>query len=493
MTGDVGHLLDGPAHRLAEEVATRRARARDVVETALERAEECAERYGAFLYVAREEARAAADEVDRRVASGAALPLAGVPLAVKDNVHVAGLPTTAGSRVLSGFVAPGDATCVARLKEAGCVVVGKTACDELGMGSSSETCAFGPVRNPWDPARVPGGSSGGSAAAVASRAVPLALGTDTGGSVRQPAALCGLVGVRPTWGRVSRSGLVAYASSLDQAGPLARNVRDAALALTAMWGHDPLDATSLPSRPPDLLGRKGSGIAGTRIGLLAEAESPEGGLDPDVKAALDATARLLSARGAVLLRVSVPRVVLGVAAYYLVATAEASSNLARFDGVRYGLRRGGDGAAGLIRASRAAGFGDEVKRRILLGTFALSSGYREAWYERAQRVRALLRRDYAAAFEACDAILCPTAPEPAFPIGARTEDPLALWLSDVFTVPPSLAGLPALSVPAGLSRGRLPIGMQLTGPAGSEPLLLALADDLEEAAGPWEGPGCGAP
>jgi aspartyl-tRNA(Asn)/glutamyl-tRNA(Gln) amidotransferase subunit A len=296
------------------------------------------------------------------------------------------------------------------------------------------------------------------------------------------------VGVKPTYGRVPRYGLLAYASSLDQAGPLARSARDAALALAAMSGPDPRDSTSLPARCPGLLERLEDGIAGTRIGLLAEAEAPEGGLDPDVASSFAATARLLESLGAILVRVSVPRVDLGVAAYYVLATAEASSNLARYDGVRYGARHEGEGLAGLYRSSRTEGFGAEVKRRILLGTFALSSGYREAWYERAQRVRALLARDFAGAFLSCDAILCPTAPEPAFRIGERSEDPLAMYLADVFTVPPSLAGLPALSVPAGLSRERLPIGMQLVGPAGSEALLLTLGRTLERAAGAWSRP-----
>ncbi len=480
MTSGEDRLLDGPAHELAAAVVSRRASARDVVSAAVDRAERSRERLGAFLHVARAEALAAAEAVDRRVAAGETPPLAGVPIAVKDTVEVEGLPTTAGSLVLRGYVAAEDAECVARLRAAGCVVVGKTACDEFGMGSTSETCAFGPVRNPWDPARVPGGSSGGSAAAVAARAVPLALGTDTGGSVRQPAALCGLVGVKPTYGRVSRRGLVAYASSLDQAGPLARTVRDAALALVAMSGPDPRDATSLPQAPPDLLGPLESGVAGLRLGLLAEAESAEGGLDPDVAGACERAARLLESAGATLVRVSVPRVALGVAAYYVVATAEASSNLARYDGVRFGARRNGEGPAGLFRATRTAGFGEEVKRRLLLGAFVLSAGYREAWYEKALRVRALLSSDFASAFRACDAILCPTAPEPAFPLGARRSDPVALLLGDVFTVPASLAGLPALSVPAGLSRDRLPVGVQLVGPSGSEPLLLRIARVLED-------------
>lgn len=488
MTPDLDRLLDGPAHALAAAVSARGVSAREIAVASLARVEQSRALHGAFLHVAGQAALSAADEVDRRIAAGETLPLAGVPLAVKDNINVAGLPSTAGSRILEGFVAADDATCVSRLKSAGCVVVGKTSCDEFGMGSSNETSAWGPVRNPWDLARVPGGSSGGSAAAVAALAVPLAIGTDTGGSVRQPAAFCSLVGVKPTYGRVPRYGLLAYASSLDQAGPLARTVRDAALALAAMSGADPRDSTSLSSVPPDLLGRIGVSVRGARIGLLAEAEAPEGGLDSDVAAALEVTARLLESAGATLVRVSVPRIALAVAAYYILATAEASSNLARYDGVRYGSRREGEGLAGLYRSTRSAGFGPEVKRRILLGTFALSSGYREAWYERAQRVRALLALDFAEAFRSCDAILCPTAPEPAFRIGEKAEDPLAMYLADVFTVPASLAGLPALSVPAGLSRDRLPIGMQLAGPAGSEPLLLALGHEIEQAAGAWGRP-----
>lgn len=484
MTGGLARLLDGPAHGLAAAVSVREVPAREVVGAALLRARRSRERHGAFLHVAGEEAVGAAAEIDRRVAAGETLPLAGVPIAVKDNVHVAGMPTTAGSRVLGAFVPPEDATCVARLKAAGCVVVGKTSCDELGMGSTNETSAFGPVRNPWNPDRVPGGSSGGSAAAVAARAVPLAVGTDTGGSVRLPAAFCGLVGVRPTWGRVSRSGLVAFASSFDQAGLLARDAKDAALALAAMSGPDPCDATSLPEPPPDLLSRLEAGVAGLRVGLLDDAE----GLHPDAAAALAATARLLASRGATVLPLRLPRLALGLAAYYLISAAEASSNLARFDGVRFGARVAGDGPDALVGATRAAGFGDEVKRRILLGTFALSAGHREAWYARAQRVRARIALDLAEAFLACDVLLSPTAPGPAFPIGERAGDPISIYLTDAFTVPASLAGLPAVSVPAGLSRERLPVGVQLAGPAGSEALLLAVARDLEAASGPWPAP-----
>jgi len=481
--GGTGALLDGPFTALATAVRSGAVSAGEVAQSALARAVRTTERHGSFLHVDAAGARAAAADVDARVRRGESLPLAGVPLAVKDNINVAGLPSTAGSKVLAGFVAPDHATCVARLVAAGAVVVGKTNCDEFGMGSSNENSAYGPVRNPWDPARVPGGSSGGSAAAVASRAVPLAIGTDTGGSVRQPAALCGLVGWKPTYGRVSRYGLIAFASSFDQAGALARRVEEAALAFSVMAGADARDSTSLASPVPDVLGGLGGGVAGTTVGLLDEAGSAEGGLHPDVIAVFEATAEALRRAGATVVRVSVARVPLAVPVYYLTATAEASSNLARFDGVRYGARRGEGSLGALYRGTRSQGFGSEVKRRILLGTFALSAGYHDAYYGRAQKVRALLRRDFAAAFSRVDAILCPTSPEPAFPLGAKTEDPLAMYLADVFTVPASLAGLPAISVPAGISRDGLPVGMQLVGPDDSEPLLFRLARAVEEAAG----------
>ena len=476
-------LLDGPIRELSAAVRSRRVPATELVRASLHRVRETSERLNAFLHVAGEEALAAAARVDQRAAAGEELPLAGVPLAVKDNINVAGLPSTAGSRILAGFVAPDDATCVERLLRAGAVVVGKTNCDEFGMGSSNENSAYSPVRNPWNLSRVPGGSSGGSAAAVAARAVPLALGTDTGGSVRQPAAFCGLVGVKPTYGRVSRYGLIAFASSFDQAGTLARTVEDAALAFQVMGGTDPRDSTSLRSPVPDVLTSLEEGIAGVRIGLLAEAESAEGGLHPDVAASFEATAASLARAGAVVTRVSVPRVPMAIPVYYLAATAEASSNLARFDGVRYGARRDGETLSGLYSDTRSAGFGPEVKRRILLGTFALSSGYHDAYYGRAQKVRALLSRDFARVFREVDALLCPTSPEPAFGLGEKVADPLSMYLADVLTVPASLAGLPALSVPAAFSAEGLPIGMQLIGPADSEPLLFRLARAVESAAG----------
>ncbi len=483
MTAAAGDLLDGPFSALAAAVSSGGASARSLAEASLSRAERARDLYGAFLSLDAEGALRQAADVDRRVAAGERLPLAGVPLAVKDNINVAGRPSTAGSRILAGFVAPDDATCVARLVAAGAVVVGKTNCDEFGMGSSNENSAYGPAKNPWNPSRVPGGSSGGSAAAVAARAVPLAIGTDTGGSVRQPAALCGLVGWKPTYGRVSRYGLIAFASSFDQAGALTRTVGDAARAFTVMAGVDPKDGTSLATPVPDAEAGVSAGVRGRRIGILAEAESAEGGLHPAVAETFARTADALRTAGATVVRVSVPRVALAVPVYYLTATAEASSNLARFDGVRYGIRSGEGSLAAMYRASRSLGFGPEVKRRILLGTFALSSGYHDAYYGRAQKVRALLSRDFAAAFRDVDAILCPTSPEPAFALGAKTDDPLAMYLADVFTVPASLAGLPAVSVPAGFSPGGLPVGMQFVGPADAEPLLFAFARAVEEAFG----------
>lgn len=478
-------LLEGSFIALADAVSSGRVTARAVAEESLVRVEKTQKAFGAFLSTDTAATLREAEAVDRRVVAGERLPLAGVPLAVKDNINVAGRPSTAGSKILAGFVSPDHATCVARLVDAGAVVVGKTNCDAFGMGSSNENSAYGPVRNPWNPARVPGGSSGGSAAAVAARAVPLSIGTDTGGSVRQPAAFCGLVGWKPTYGRVSRYGLIAFASSFDQAGALTRSVDEGARAFSVMAGADPKDATTLMTPVPDVRAGLGARLEGKRIGLLAEALSTEsgGGLHADVKASFEKAAETLRAAGAVVTTVSVPRVPFAVPVYYLTATAEASSNLARFDGVRYGARKGEASLAALYRETRSAGFGPEVKRRILLGTFALSSGYHDAYYGRAQKVRALLARDFAAAFREVDAILCPTSPEPAFALGAKTDDPLAMYLADVFTVPPSLAGLPAVSVPSGFSRDGLPIGMQFIGPGDAEPLLFALARVLEDASG----------
>ncbi|HJK95012.1 MAG TPA: Asp-tRNA(Asn)/Glu-tRNA(Gln) amidotransferase subunit GatA, partial [Polyangiaceae bacterium LLY-WYZ-15_(1-7)] len=411
-------------------------------------------------------------------------PLAGVPVALKDNLCQRGTPTTCASRLLEGWVAPYDAHVVERLRAAGAMLVAKTNMDEFAMGSSNETSAFGPVKNPWDPARAPGGSSGGSAAAVAARLVPGALGSDTGGSVRQPAAFCGLFALKPTYGRVSRYGLVAFASSLDQVGPFARSARDGARLFAAIAGRDGRDATSADAPSADWEGACARGVEGLRVGVpraLLE------GASAGVRARIDAALEALKDAGATLVDVTLPHAKHGVSVYYLVAPAEASSNLARFDGVRYGLRvEEGGGLDAMYEATRAR-FGPEVKRRILLGTYALSAGYYDAYYLRAQKVRTLIRRDYDAAFEACDVVATPTAPTVAFPLGERTDDPLTMYLSDVYTLPASLAGLPAISTPAGLSEG-LPTGLQLVGRAFDEATLFAAAGALEKAFGPLPSP-----
>ena len=372
---------------------------------------------------------------------------------------------------------------VERLDAAGAVAIGKTNCDEFAMGSSTENSAFGPTRNPLDTSRVPGGSSGGSAAAVAADFAPLALGSDTGGSIRQPAALCGTVGVKPTYGRVSRYGLVAFGSSLDQIGPLAASVADAALLLEAIGGHDPRDSTSIPEPSPDLTGVLGDGVDGLRIGIIDElmGEGVEG-IAADVKARVEEAAAALSAAGATVEHVSVPSTVYGLSAYYLVAPAEASSNLARFDGVRFGLRVDADTAAAMNTATRTAGFGDEVKRRIMLGTYALSAGYYDAYYGKSQKVRTLIQEDFGRAYETYDLLLAPTAPTTAFPLGDKTGDPMLMYLNDVCTIPSNLAGHPSMSVPFGTGDDGLPIGVQVLAPALDEATMFRAAGVLEEAA-----------
>jgi len=467
----VSDLAGLSAAEIRRRVAGREVSCEEVTRAHLERIEALDPAIDAFLLVAPERAVASARRLDALLARGAAAPaLAGVPVAVKDVLHVEGLPTTCGSRILEGYHPPFAATAVARLEAAGAIVLGKTNMDEFAMGSSTERSAFKPTRNPWDRARVPGGSSGGSAAAVAARLAPLALGTDTGGSIRQPAAFCGVVGLKPTWGRVSRYGLVAFASSLDQAGPLARTVEDVALACSHLFGGDPLDATSADEPVPDLAPALGGGPAGLRVGVpwgfLAE------GVDPETLARFRDSLDALESAGASLVEVSLPHLPHAIAAYYLVATAEASSNLARYDGVRYGRRAPGvHDLPGLYGRTRDLGFGPEVKRRIILGTFALSSGYYDAYYLRAQKVRTLIRRDFDTAFEACDVIATPTTPTPAFRLGEKTGDPLQMYLADIFTVPANLAGLPAVSLPCGLAHG-LPVGLQLTARAFEEATLL---------------------
>ena len=436
----------------------------------------------ACLSIANREATLSAARTQDRLRSEgrAPSPLAGIPILVKDNICTRAFPTTCGSKILDGYRPTYDASVVERLHAAGLVIVGKTNLDEFAMGSSTENSGFGPTRNPWDLARVPGGSSGGSAAAVAAGLVPLALGSDTGGSVRQPASFCGVVGLKPSYGRVSRYGLVAFASSLDQIGPFARSVEDVALLLEVIAGRDDRDATSgeIPvPRYAETLGAAGDSLAGLRIGLPKEYFVP--GLDAEVAAAMDRALELARGAGAEVREVSLPSIVHGVATYYLVATAEASSNLARYDGVRYGPRaRGARGLREMYRATRREGFGAEVKRRIILGTFALSSGYYDAYYAKAQAVRGLMRRDFARVFEAVDLILGPTAPTPAFRFGEK-DDPLAMYLSDIYTLPANLAELPGISIPAALSREGMPIGIQILARPFDETRLLAASHALE--------------
>ena len=415
------------------------------------------------------------------MAAGERLPLAGVPLAVKDNIWIAGRQVTCASRILAGFRPPGDSTVAARLRDAGAVFIGRANMDEFAMGSSTENSSSHVTRNPWDLDRIPGGSSGGSAAAVAARFVPGGFGSDTGGSIRQPAACCGVVGFKPTYGRVSRYGLVAFASSLDQIGPLTRSVGDAARLYRVIAGFDPMDSTTSRRAPGDPEAALERGVRGLRVGFLREAQVE--GLDPEVASNLEETRRLFRDAGAQVTDVSVPRCSVAIAIYYVLASAEASSNLARFDGVRYGPRASDRSLLDLYVDSRTAGFGAEVKRRILLGTFALASGYYEAYYGRAIRTRDLLRADFDRAFAEADVIVCPSIPAPAFRIGEKTEDPLTMYLSDVFTVPASLAGLPAISVPSGLTRGGLPLGIQVLGPAFGEEAVFAAARTLEAGAG----------
>ena len=434
----------------------------------------------AFNLVMADHARARAAEVDGMVARGEDPgALAGVPVALKDLICTRGTPTTCSSRILEGWVPPYDATVVSRLTEAGAVFVGKTNMDEFAMGSSTENSAFGPTRNPRDLSRVPGGSSGGSAAAVAAGFAAIALGSDTGGSIRQPAALCGVVGVKPTYGMVSRYGLVAFASSLDQIGPLATSVGDAALLFDVIGGHDPADSTSLNRPTPRVLSVLDDGVAGLTVGVLTEFLE---GAAPDVVARPRQAAEALAAAGARVEEVSVPEVALGLSAYYLIAPAEASSNLARYDGVRYGLRVDAEDTVTMNSHTRSLGFGDEVKRRIMLGTYVLSAGYMDAYYNQALRVRTRIIEGFAAAYARYDVLLGPTAPTTAFPLGAKTGDPLTMYLSDVCTIPSNLAGHPAISVPFGAGDDGLPVGVQLLGPALSEGTILKVAVVVEDSA-----------
>jgi aspartyl-tRNA(Asn)/glutamyl-tRNA(Gln) amidotransferase subunit A len=483
-------LLPSTATGIRTAVAEGQLSAVDACRAALERCQALNPTLNAFNLVAADYALARAADVDRARASGATPgPLAGVPVALKDNLCLRGMRTTASSRILERFVPPYTATVVERLESAGAIVIGKTNCDEFAMGSSNENSAFGPVRNPWALDRAPGGSSGGSAAAVAAGCTPLALGSDTGGSIRQPASFCGVVGLKPTYGRLSRYGLLAFASSLDQIGPFTRTVSDAALALSVMAGADRADSTSAREPVPDFMSALTGDITGLRVGVPRRFVTE--GVDAGVLAAFDQALQTLSERGARLVDIDLPHARYAVPVYYLVCTAEASSNLARYDGVKYGYRTplGRDeGLKAMYNRTREEGFGAEVKRRIMLGTYVLSAGYYDAFYLKAQQVRTLLTRDYEQAFEQVDVVAMPTSPVAPFKLGERTADPLQMYLADIFTVSPNLAGLPAISLPCGFVERperseRLPVGFQLIGRAFDETTVLRAADAYERATG----------
>ena len=486
----MSELLSLSVDELRGALASRRASATEVCLAALDRIAVRDKEIGAFLRVDAEGALASAAALDARVAAGedlSRLPLAGAVVAVKDAFCTRGLRTTCASRMLERYVPPYDATSVARLRAAGAIVVGKTNMDEFAMGSSTENSAFFPTRNPWDRTRVPGGSSGGSAAAVSARMAHLALGSDTGGSVRQPAALTGIVGLKPTYGRVSRYGLVAFASSLDVVSPFGATVADAAAMFRVLAGHDPRDATSVDHPLPEIdLSHGAEALKGLRVGVPWEYLGA--GLSAGVAAALRASLDAMARAGAEIVELSMPHTGYAVSTYYVLAPAEASSNLARFDGVRYGLRVDARDLRGMYGATRDRGFGAEVKRRILLGTFALSAGYADAFYGKAQRARTLIARDFERAFATVDVLATPTSPTVAFPLGERVDDPVAMYLADACTLPASLAGVPALSLPCGLGEGGLPVGLQLIAPAFAEHRLLAVARGVEELLGPLSTP-----
>ena len=479
------HLNRRSATELAAAIADGEVSAREVTDEHLARIDAVDEGIHAFLHVDYEGARAAADAVDAKRAAGAPLgPLAGVPIALKDVFTQKGVPTTAGSRILEGWRPPYDSTVVSRLRAADCVILGKTNMDEFAMGSSTEHSGYGPTRNPWDTDRIPGGSGGGSAAAVAAFEAPLAIGTDTGGSIRQPASVTGTVGVKPTYGGVSRYGLIALASSLDQAGPCARSVMDAATLHAALAGHDPKDSTSLDAPVPDVVGAaQRADVRGLRVGLVKQLSGD--GYQPGVRQRFEESVEILQALGAEVVEISCPHFEYALAAYYLILPSEASSNLARFDGMRFGIRVGDDGSANVeevMSETRAAGFGDEVKRRIMLGTYALSSGYYDAYYGQAQKVRTLIARDFDAAFNEVDVLLSPTAPTTAFKLGEKLDDPLAMYLNDVATIPVNLAGNAAMSLPIGLApEDGLPVGMQIMAPSMADDRLYNVGAALETA------------
>jgi aspartyl-tRNA(Asn)/glutamyl-tRNA(Gln) amidotransferase subunit A len=468
---------------LTSKLAKREISAREVMQSCLDQIARVDGKIHAFINYDSADALAQADAIDKEISSGAThaqKPLLGIPVAIKDVLAAKNQPLNCGSNILGKFISPYDATAIEKLKAAGAIVFGRLNMDEFAMGSSTENSAFGVTRNPWDPTRIPGGSSGGSAAAVAADEVIATLGTDTGGSIRQPAALCGCVGLKPTYGRISRYGLVAFASSLDQIGPLTKNVRDAATMLGILSGVDPRDSTSVPQPVPDYVAALGGKIKGLKLGLPKEYLI--GGLDPEVKTTVDAAVKQLEKLGAEIVEISLPHTDYAVATYYIIATAEASANLARFDGIRYGLRVEGNDPAELYSKTRGAGFGDEVKRRIILGTYVLSSGYYDAYYLRAQKVRTLIRNDFLKAFETVDAIVTPTTPTTAFKIGEKSGDPLQMYLSDIFTISCNLAGICGISVPCGFTKNpKLPVGLQLLGKPFGEETILRVAHAYEQS------------
>ena len=475
-------MIDSSISEAGRRLRSGEVTALSLLKTALDTAGRTEAQLHAFLTLDTEGARQAAAQADADFADGIDLgPLHGIPVALKDNMCTRGVETTAASQILAGYLPPYDATVVTRLRSGGAVVVGKTNLDEFAMGSSTENSAYGTTYNPWDLTRVPGGSSGGSAASVAAGSSLAAFGSDTGGSIRQPASLCGVVGMKPTYGTVSRYGLIAFASSLDQIGPFTRTVEDSALALQAIWGHDPHDATSYAGDYPDPTNGLGRGVEGLRIGLVSELSGE--GFEPAVETATGAMVASLESAGAEVSEVSLPTFDIALSAYYLIAPAEASSNLARFDGIRYGLRVDGSTTEELMSRTRAEGFGPEVTRRILLGTYSLSAGYYDAFYGQAQRVRAAIQEDFASAYQQVDVLVSPTSPTVAFEAGARTADPLAMYLSDICTIPSNLSGHPAISVPIGLDDAGLPIGFQVMAPALGEEVMYQAAAEVEHLAG----------
>ena len=473
-------MINASLKELAAALSSRKVSAVELATLFLDRSERLNADLNAYVTFNRDKTLAAARAADARLADGVAGPLTGVPIAFKDIFCTKGLLTSCGSKMLANFVSPYDAHVIERCSDAGLVPLGKLNMDEFAMGSSNENSFYGPVKNPWDPSRVPGGSSGGCATAVAARLAPVTLGTDTGGSIRQPAALCGLTGLKPTYGVVSRYGIVAYASSLDQAGPMAKSAEDCALALTAIAGFDERDSTSLQRPAEDYSRDMAQPLTGVRIGLPKEFFAP--GMDDDVRAAVDAALAVYRQLGAVTVEVSLPNSGLSVPAYYVIAPAEASSNLSRFDGVRYGYRAAD--YADLVEMysrSRAQGFGAEVKRRILVGTYVLSHGYYDAYYLKAQKIRRLIANDFAEAFKQCDVIMGPTSPFVAFPIGAKSDDPVQMYLSDIYTVSANLAGLPGLSLPCGFGNANMPVGLQILGPWFGEAKMLNVAHRYQQA------------